>query len=321
MARLEEHEVLHLIDRVKLGLDRSSALAKLILHCRIVLDNQYDDWETRLKVINQDSKIITETLFARGIYNACSKYDETWSVPFHLFAAYFVITAIRRETEQIVYKHSGIVRQRECKYMPPEDANSSWSFDEYSCGNQCGWKPDDEHQEKYNRPRPCKVYYTPPKPKPDQLLQKLQEREPKYLLRPGSTTGENVVAGKNKAEGAGSIQHTLFVSLDDTQKNDKGEDGSEPRERYMFEFLQQEFQLNPVEDANISGIESHSEKDASSRLENLPKLMKGIITDLCFGINGVFNVDDVAWKHGITPDEVMETVVACIQRLKRLGST
>ena len=27
----------------------------------------------------------------------------------------------------------------------------------------------------------------------------------------------------------------------------------------------------------------------------------------------------VAWKHGITLEEVMETVVACIQRLKRLG--
>jgi len=314
MSRLKEHEVLHLIDRVKLGLDRSSALAKLILHCRIVLDDQYEQWETHLKVINRDSKIVTETVFGRGIYNACSKYDETKGLPFHLFAVYFVYTAIRREIEQIVYKHSGIVRQRNCEYMPPEGGDSSWTFDEYSCGNQCGWQEDS------NRPRPCMVSYTPPKPKPDQLLQKIQEREPKYLLKPCDTTWENAVAGRSKTVSAESSQHSSFVFLDDdAQKNDTGEDGLDPRERYMFEFLQQESQLNQVEDAFISGIEVSSEEEILSRMDNLPARMKGIITDLCVGINGVFSVDAVALKHGITPEEVMETVVACIQRLKRLG--
>ena len=321
MAQLEEHEVLHLIDHVKLGLGRSSALAKLILHCRIVLDNAYDRWEIHLKIINKDSKIVMETLFGRGVYQACLTYDETKGAAFSSFVFSHVSTAIRQEIELIIYKHSGILRQLGCRHMPLEDVNSSWSFDGYSCSNQCGWEPDGEHREAYNRPRPCMVYYSPPNPKIDPVIKELQDREPKYLLRPNGTTCEKAVAGRNENEGSGSIQHSSFISLDDTEKNDKEEDGPDPREHYIFEFLQLELQLNPPEDACISGNDVSSEEKILSRMDNLPARMKEIITDLCLGIDGVFNVDVVAWKHGITPDEVMETVVACIQRFKRLGLT
>ena len=234
MSLLKEHELLYLIDRVVLDLDRSPALANLIKHCRIVLDDQYDEWETRLMVINKKSTIVTETMFARGIYDACSKYDETKGVPFPLFAAYFVNTAIRRETEQIVYKSHGTLRQRECKYMHSEETDSDLVYDEYSCDefpskiDKCGWTDD------YNKPRPCKVYYTPRNPKLNPLP------EPDKPIRSGGSTRKSMVAGENVSNGARPVRLDAFVSLDEEPINDpKGKAGPDPAERYMLEHIQQ----------------------------------------------------------------------------------
>ena len=313
MSRLKEHEVLHLIDRVVLDLDRSSALAKLILHCRIVLDDQYDQWETRLRAINGKSKSITEAVFARGIYDACGKYDETKGVPFPLFAIYSVNTAIRREMEQILYKSHGTLRQRECKYMLPGDADGDLVYDEYSCKDRCDWMDD------YNKPRPCKVYYTPRGPKPDPLP------EPDEPMRSGRSTRKSKVAIENVSRSARPIRYDAFVSFDEEPKTDLvGEAGPDPSERYMLEHLQQASQQNPLEDAYLSAQETPMEEKLRRQLDTLPPMMRDVMIGYYGGIDrssGLYNVGAVAEKHSLTPDDVRDIIRASIQRLKRHGMT
>ena len=293
MKRLEEHEVLHLIDCVRLGINQNQALRRLIEHCKDALKGMYYKWRKEFQEIDVNGESALESVMGRAVLEACMSYDETREAAFHSYAYFYIRTAVRMDIGLLYHRRSGITRMHDCPVIAPDIEHGSWLFDEYSCADQCGWREDK------NALRPCKSHYSPPRPKSNLDLDEYYKGSPRKQIHQGS----------------------FIESLNTDRENDKGNMGLDPDDKYYFEFLQQTFQMNPTEDEAIASLEP-SEKDSSTaRLSKLPPRMRDIISDLCFGINGsgVFNVMAVADAHAITQSEVEEVVVACIGRLKRLN--
>lgn len=316
MRLLKEHEILHMIDCVKQDIDQERALMSLIGHCKHALVDFYYGGQYDLRDTCRNSQSSMESKFALAVHRACFTYDETREASFTTHVYYGIRTEIKKDRDAFVHKKSGITRMRNCPKTSSVIENDSWTFDEYTCGDQCEWQSDK------NALRPCKSHYNPPRIKPNLDLAVFYKTVPnKHTIHGSYCISSNTSPADTKGDSSKqSSQNPFIESLDTISKNNEGEKGADVADKYMFGFLQETFQLNPTEDESIVGPQSREKEVLASRLDNLPKWMRGIIIDLIEGVTdgGVFNVEIVAEKHGTTPDEVMEMVLACIQRMKRL---
>ena len=306
MATLQEHEILHLIDCVRLGHDSDRALTRLIQHCKSVLAGAYLHWQKSLDK-DLESASAVDAVLARAVHAACRSYDATKGARFPSYVYLLARAAVSKEIALFAYGSCGVTVSRPCPFQPAESVPSSGIYDDYTCQDQCGWL------EKPNELRPCRGKYSPPRPKPDKILAELMVTEP-VITSPGPHPAK---AHKNIMDDSQSIP--AVQSLDRPPSDREVYKRAGPSEKLMYEFLASVSQLHRVELSTIHSDRPLDEAVIKARLALLPDWMRLIGEDLLLGVDGggVFNIGAVAAKHGITPEGVLEIVVAIIERLRR----
>lgn len=321
MPFLTEQKERDLIAQMKSGENRNEALDRLIVACRHDLEWAEAKWLIMLKGAYSQPDTWLESIFARGVSQACKTFDLYSGNRFSGYAGRVISNMVKRELS--LFGNDGGFVSNTCSYQPRR-SEMFYCPDEYTCGNVCGCLELKE----LLKMRPCINRHIYRRTNDDTIYRELYSSTPRRFKQ--SPHQERVLNNSHYHpespidkifcdDGAdeSTIVQNFHESFDRTTADKTGEN-AHYTSRLEYRILSMEGRRHPIEDALMPEAEQLPEDATEIDTSCLPAPMADIFSDLVEGFDdtGVFNFQVVADCYNLSIREVKEIYLDCVSRLK-----